>query len=317
MRRLVAIVGPTAVGKSKLALKLARRFGGEILSADSRQVYRYMDIGTAKPPPEERELIAHHLIDLVDPDEEFNLALWLELAHQKLDEIYGRGKLPLLVGGSGLYIWAFLERWRLPGVPPNPELREELEEQVKTQGVASLFQELRKVDPEAARKIDPRNVRRVIRALEIYRVSGRKFSELSLKRPLEADILILGLHLPRLELYRRIDSRVEEMTERGLVEEVDWLLKQGYSPSLPSMSGVGYRQICQYLRGELSLSEAIQRMKFETHRFARHQYAWFRLDDERIHWLKADREAEGQTLELVQKALSATSLPLLRKSEAR
>ncbi len=302
MNPLVVILGPTGVGKSQLALRLARRLDGEILSADSRQVYRYMDIGTAKPSPEERKLVPHHLIDLVDPDEEFNLALFLELANRKLEEVRSRGRLPLLVGGTGLYIWAFLEGWRLPHTPPNPELRKELEERARVEGIDSLYQELWEVDPEAARKIDPRNVRRVIRALEVYRVSGRRFSELSQRSKLKAGVLIIGLHLPRPELYRRIDLRVEEMIQKGLVEEVRWLLEQGYSPSLPSMSGVGYRQICQYLRGELSLPEAVQRIKYETHRFARHQYAWFRLEDERIHWLEAGEGVEEQALRLIRDA---------------
>lgn len=302
MNPLVVILGPTGVGKSRLALRLARRLDGEILSADSRQVYRYMDIGTAKPSPEERKLVPHHLIDLVDPDEEFNLALFLELANRKLEEVRSRGKLPLLVGGTGLYIWAFLEGWRLPHAPPNPQLRKELEERARIEGIDSLYQELWEVDPEAARRIDPRNLRRVIRALEVYRSCGRRFSELGRKSSLKAGVLIIGLHLPRPELYRRIDLRVEEMIQKGLVEEVRRLLEQGYSPSLPSMSGVGYREICQYLRGDLSLPEAVQRIKYGTHRFARHQYAWFRLEDERIHWLEAGKEVEEQALRLIQDA---------------
>lgn len=302
MNPLVVILGPTGVGKSQLALRLARRLDGEILSADSRQVYRYMDIGTAKPSLEERKLVPHHLIDLVDPDEEFNLALFLELTNRKLEEVRSRGRIPLLVGGTGLYIWAFLEGWRLPPAPPNLELRKELEERARVEGIDSLHQELWEVDPEAAQKIDPRNVKRVIRALEVYRVCGRRFSELSQRSPLRAGTLIIGLHLPRPELYRRIDLRVEEMIRKGLVEEVHWLLEQGYSPSLPSMSGVGYRQICQYLQGGLSLPEAVQRIKYETHRFARHQYAWFRLEDERIHWLEVGKKVEEQALKLIRDA---------------
>ena len=302
MSPLVVILGPTGVGKSWLALKLAQKLGGEILSADSRQVYRYMDIGTAKPSPEERKLVPHHLIDLVDPDEEFNLAIFSELAARKLEEVRGRGRLPLLVGGTGLYIWAFLEEWKLPHVPPNPELRRELEELARIEGVDSLYQELREVDPEAARRIDKRNVRRVIRALEVYRTSGHRISSLTRKGSLRKDVLIIGLHLPRPELYCRIDLRVEEMLRKGLVEEVRWLLERGYSPSLPSMSGVGYRQIGQYLQGRLSLPEAVQRIKYETHRFARHQYAWFRLEDERIHWLEADKCIEEQALRLLRDA---------------
>lgn len=292
MRSFLAIVGPTGVGKSKLALRLAQRFDGEILSADSRQVYRYMDIGTAKPTPEEQKLVPHHLIDLVYPDEDFNLAIWLELARQKAEESRQQGRLSLLVGGTGLYIWAFLEGWKLPHSPPNPKLRKELEEWAERKGRDSLYRELQDLDPEAAGRIDPRNLRRVIRALEVCRTSGRRFSDLRQKRAPEIDALILGLHLHRPELYRRIDLRVEEMIGRGLVEEVRWLLEQGYFPTLPSMSGVGYRQICQFLQGETGFFEAVQRIKFETHRIARHQYAWFRLDDPRICWLKANDDLE-------------------------
>ena len=286
MKRLVAIVGPTAVGKTDLALMLAQKLDGEIVGADSRQVYRYMDIGTAKPTIEERSLVPHHLVDIVDPDDDFSLALFQALAFDAIRDIQHRGKLPLLVGGSGLYVWAVLEGWSIPKVEPNLNLRRELERRASSGGGLILYQELKQLDPQAASNIDPKNVRRVIRALEVYWLTGRPFSELRKRNPPDFDTLIIGLTAQRSELYRRIDSRVDRMIEQGLVEEVKDLLDRGYSLELPSMSGLGYRQMGKFLSGEMSLPEAIERIKFETHRFARHQYAWFRLKDERIRWFE-------------------------------
>lgn len=285
MIRVVAIVGPTAVGKSRLALLLAQELGGEIVNADSRQVYRYMDIGTAKPRPEERASVPHHLYDVVDPDQEFNVAIYLNLAKQTLEDIGRRGKLAFIVGGSGLYVWSLLEGWQLPGVPPQPELRRRLEARAKVEGIESLHDELRRIDPQAAEKIDPCNLRRVIRALEVYHITGRRFSELGQRQPPSFARLIIGLTTERADLYHRIDSRVDQMMEQGLVAEVQGLMQRGYSLDLPSMSGLGYRQIGLYLSGKLDLPAAIQQLKFETHRFARQQYAWFRLSDQRIKWL--------------------------------
>ncbi|MCL0077436.1 tRNA (adenosine(37)-N6)-dimethylallyltransferase MiaA [Dehalococcoidia bacterium] len=295
----MAILGPTAVGKSKLAVDLAQQLDGEIISADSRQVYRFLDIGTAKPTPEERSLVPHHLIDIVDPDEDFNLATYQGLAHAAINDVQRRGKLPFLVGGSGLYVRAVLEGWSIPQVPPNAQIRQELEARAEAGGGDTLFQELRRLDPEAAGEIDPRNLRRVIRALEVCRSTGRRFSELRKKASPDFDALIIGLTMERAELYRRIDSRVDRMIEQGLVEEVSDLIGRGYSPDLPSMSSVGYQEIGRFLSGETDLATAVQRVKYETHRFARHQYAWFRLNDERIHWFESNEETGNQALELI------------------
>ncbi|MCL0058629.1 tRNA (adenosine(37)-N6)-dimethylallyltransferase MiaA [Dehalococcoidia bacterium] len=299
MKSLVAILGPTAVGKSKLAMDLAQQLDGEIISADSRQVYRFLDIGTAKPTPEERSLVPHHLIDIVDPDEDFNLATYQGLAHAAINDVQRRGKLPFLVGGSGLYVRAVLEGWSIPQVPPNAQIRQELEARAEAGGGDTLFQELRRLDPEAAGEIDPRNLRRVIRALEVCRSTGKRFSELRKKASPDFDTLIIGLTVERAELYRRIDSRVDRMIEQGLVEEVSDLIGRGYSPDLPSMSSVGYQEIGRFLSGETDLATAVQRVKYETHRFARHQYAWFRLNDERIHWFESNEETGNQALELI------------------
>ncbi len=284
---LVAIVGPTAVGKSELALHLAQSFEAEIINADSRQVYRYMDIGTNKPTLTERASVPHHLIDVVEPDEDFSLAMYHQLATEAIKAIQQKGKLPLLVGGSGLYVWSLVEGWKIPSVPPNLELRSHLDARVRQEGSAILHQELQDIDPLAAAKIHPSNTRRIIRALEIYQMTGKPPSQLRRRRKPSFSTIIIGLTAERSELYRRIDCRADKMIQKGLVEEVEKLLKGGYSLSLPSMSGIGYKQIGQFLQGGLSLAAAMNKMKHETHRLARHQYGWFRLSDARIHWLDA------------------------------
>jgi len=281
---VIAIVGPTAVGKSELALHLAQYFPLEIISADSRQVYRYMDIGTNKPTWAERASVPHHVIDVVEPDEDFSLAMYHQLAIEALKAIQQKGKLPVLVGGSGLYVWSLVEGWKIPQVPPDQELRRRLEARAEQEGSQSLYQELQDIDPSAAAKISPRNIRRVIRALEIYHATGQFLSQLQRKESPGFPILLIGLTQERSGLYRKIDWRVDKMLQRGLVEEVEQLLKKGYSSSLPSMSGIGYKQIGQFLRGEMTLPQSIDKIKYETHRLARHQYAWFRLSDSRIHW---------------------------------
>ncbi len=290
---LLAIVGPTAVGKSRLALHLARSLGGEIVNADSRQVYRGMDIGTAKPSAEERSLVPHHLLDIRNPDEEFSLALFLQLAKVAIQDIKTRSRIPLVVGGTGQYIWGLLEGWQVPKVAPNPGLRADLELQVQRRGPWALYQLLQAVDPEAAKKTDAKNPRRIIRALEIHFAGGTKPSKPRAKTPRTEPSLVIGLTVDRQELYRRIDDRVDQMMAQGFLEEVKGLLEGGYSPELPSMSGVGYQEIAAHLEGELPLGEAVQRIKYRTHRIARHQYAWFRLKDPRIQWIEADgREME-------------------------
>jgi tRNA dimethylallyltransferase len=281
---MIAIVGPTAVGKSELALHLAQYFPLEIISADSRQVYGYMDIGTNKPSPAERASVPHHVIDIVEPDEDFNLAMYHQLAIEALEAIQRKGKLPLLVGGSGLYVWSLIEGWKIPEVPHDQKLRRRLEARAEQEDSQSLYRELQNIDPIAAAKINPRNIRRIIRALEIHYATGQPPSQLQRKKSPSFPVLVIGLTRERSELYRRIDWRVDKMIQRGLVAEVEQLLKKGYSPSLPSMSGIGYKQIGQFLQGEMTLPEAIDKIKYETHRLARHQYAWFRLSDSRIHW---------------------------------
>ena len=294
MNHLLAIVGPTGVGKSKLALRLAQAFDGEIVNADSRQVYRYMDIGTAKPSREELSLIPHHLIDIVTPDESFSLAQYQRLAYRAIEGIHQRDKLAILVGGSGLYIWSVLGGWGIPQVPPDMEFRHSLEEKAARVGGGELYDELTRVDPAAAQRIDPRNVRRTIRALEVHRETEVPFSQLQRKEAPPFETLIVGLTAEREELYRRIDLRVDEMIKRGLVDEVKQLVNRGYGLNLPAMSGIGYKQIGMFLKGELTLAVAIQQIKFETHRLVRQQYTWFQLKDDRIKWFDIQTTVDWQ-----------------------
>lgn len=299
MNHLVAIIGPTGVGKSELAIRLAQVFGGEIVSADSRQVYRYMDVGTAKIKPEQLSLVPHHLIDIIKPDEDFSLAQYQELAYRAIDSIQRLHRLPLLVGGSGQYVWSVLEGWGIPRVPPDREFRRRLEKRAAEGDEDKLYGELKTIDPEAAERVDRYNIRRVIRALELTREEGGQQGRLPTKEPPPYNILIIGLTADRTELYRIIDSRVDKMIEQGLVEEVKKLVSKGYGYDLPAMSAIGYSQIGMSLRGEISLKVAIQQIKFESHRFIRRQYNWFRLKDDRIRWFDIKNRVEPEITALV------------------
>jgi tRNA dimethylallyltransferase len=285
---LFVLVGPTAVGKTARAIELAQRFEGEIVSADSRQIYRGMDIGTAKPTRDEQAQAPHHLIDIVNPDEPFTLARYQDDAYTAIDNILARGKQPFLVGGTGLYVRAVVEGLRIPRVPPNDDLRAQL----AAQDGAALYKRLRSLDPDAAARIDPRNVRRTIRALEVCLTTGARFSELGKATPPPYHVTQIGLTSSRPELYARIDARIDRMMAQGLVTEVETLVAQGYGRELPSMSGLGYRQIGEYLRGEAPLDAAVANIRRATRDFVRRQYAWFRLRDEGIHWYESARFAE-------------------------
>jgi tRNA dimethylallyltransferase len=283
------------VGKTALSLALARRFDGEVVSADSRLFYRGMDIGTAKPTLAERAGVPHHLIDVRHPDETVSLGDYQQMAHAAIASVHERGRLPVLVGGTGQYASAVVEGWGIPRVPPQPHLRAVLERL----GGDELNRWLQALDPPAAQKIHPRNVRRVIRALEVTLVSGRPISALQRRRPPAYDILTLGLDADRAALYERVDRRVDEMMAAGLLEEVRALHRAGYGWHLPAMSALGYRQLGAYLRGELSLDEAVERIKFETHRFVRQQYTWFQLHDPRIHWFDVEQPGYPERAALV------------------
>jgi tRNA dimethylallyltransferase len=284
VKPLIAIVGPTAVGKTRISIALANRLGGEIVSADSRLVYRGMDIGTAKPTATERDVVPHHLIDVVDPTETYSLARYQRAANEAIESIHRRGKLPFLVGGTGQFLTAVLEGWQPPPRPDDRRLRHRLEVFADQHGHQALHDRLARVDPERAQAIDARNVRRVVRALEIYQVTGRRPSELRLKSPPPFDVFRVGLRLPRQELYRRIDERVARMLADGWLEEVERLLASGVPVTSPAMSAIGYRQLAKHASGAQTLDEAKEEIRRLSRRFVRRQANWFKADDPAIHW---------------------------------
>jgi tRNA dimethylallyltransferase len=303
---LIVIIGPTAIGKTETALQLAERFAGEIVSADSRLFYRGMDIGTAKPTASELARVPHHLIDVAAPDEIWSLAMFQRAAHQAIVEIHVRGRLPFLVGGTGQYIRAVTEEWEIPVAPPNHFLRDALQSWAEQVGPYGLHDRLAFLDPEAASRIDARNLRRTIRALEVILQTGEKFSTQKSRGTSRYQLLQLGLTRPRSELYQRIDARIEAMLAAGFVAEVQSLLVAGYSPELPSLSAIGYRQMIQYLQGEIDLEEAVLLMKRITRQFVRRQANWFKLDDPAIQWFQAGDEAVDELETAIRTFLSAS-----------
>jgi tRNA dimethylallyltransferase len=295
---LVVLLGPTGVGKTELSLELGRACKGEVVSADSRQIYRGMDIGTAKATPAERAIIPHHLIDIRNPDEVLTVAEYQKLAYAAIATIHRRGGTPLLVGGTALYIRAVVEGLRIPEAPPDPTLRARLEERLAQEGVASLFRELATLDPATAARIDARNPRRVLRALEIFLLTGRPKVELEGAQPPPYRILMVGLTRPRASLYTRIDRRVDAMLAGGLIEETQRLLDQGYDPALPAMTSLGYRECIDYLAGRCDLETTARRIKVETHRYVRHQMTWFRKLPN-IHWFDLDEVSHQEIIAFV------------------
>lgn len=283
---LLVIVGPTAVGKSALAVRIARRFGGEIVNADSRQVYRGMEVGTAAPTASERAVAPHHLYGIINPDEGFSLARYLPLATEAIADVHARGRLAVVVGGTGQYVNALAGGWQAPRVAPNAELRERLEAVIAQEGVEAAAQELLEADPEAASRIDLRNPRRVVRALEVVAAMGPGAHGGQSSPGYRT--LMLGLTVSsREELYGRIDARVDAMLAGGWVDEVRGLLEAGYAASLPALSSMGYRELAQHVQGDMALEEAARRIKAAHHRLARQQYTWFKPTDRRISWLEA------------------------------
>lgn len=257
-------------------MAVSETFGGEIVSADSRQVYRHMDIGTDKASPADRAHVEHHMIDVVDPDESYTLAVYQEQAYHAIDDILNRGKVPILAGGTPLYVNSIIEGWNIPRVEPDMTFRAELEGEAASHGTARLHERLVQLDPESAETILPSNTRRIIRALEVIHTTGQRMSAQQSKAASPYNILPICLECDRPVLYERIDRRVDSYIKLGLVEEVAGLHKRGYSFDLPAMSGIGYRQIGDYLQGRATLAEAVQRIKWDTHAFVRHQGNWFR-----------------------------------------
>ena len=294
---LVVLLGPTAVGKTELSLQLAERLGMEIISADSRLLYRGMDIGTAKPSPQELARVAHHLVDVTDPDETWSLARYQQAAHAAIVSINLSGKMPLLVGGTGQYLRATLQGWTPPALKPNPGLRTALEAWAAADGPEALHAQLAILDPPAAAAIDYRNLRRTVRALEVLLSTGAAFSEQRSTQESPYAVLQIGLKRPRPELYARIDARIGAMLAAGWLDEIRALLAAGYDPELPSLSAIGYRQLIQHLRGELSLDEAVTLIKRNTRAFVRRQANWFKPDDPQIEWCEA---GQGDVLEEIQ-----------------
>ena len=280
---LVVVLGPTAVGKTEIAIQLAERLNGEIVSADSRLFYRGMDIGTAKPTIQERARVPHHLIDVADPDDNWSLALFQLEGNKAIQGIYARRHLPFLVGGTGQFIRSIIEGWKIPAAKPNPRMRQALTQWVNVIGSSEIHRKLTLLDPQAARTIDPTNVRRTIRALEIIFSTGKRFSDQKTSGDRLYEPLLLGLKRPRIELYQRIDDRISRMLKDGLLQEVQQLLDKGFSPDLPTLSAIGYGEMVAYIQGKITLDEAITSMKRRTRIFVRRQANWFKANNPEIH----------------------------------
>ncbi len=297
---LIVVVGPTAAGKTVFAAELARRLEGEIVSADSRLFYRGLDIGTDKPSIEVRQTIPHYLIDVADPDDPWSLVRFQSEACKAIAAIQEKDRMPLLVGGTGQYIHAVIHGWQAPAQQPNALLRAALEDWGLEIGPQELHRRLSLLDPKSAALIEPRNLRRTVRALEVIFTTGRRFSEQRLKKGSPYSLCILGLRRDRKELFQRIDVRIDRMIAAGLYNEVSGLLEKGYSPELPALSAIGYRDMVSVIKGEMTMEQAILQMKKLTHRFVRRQANWFKESDPAIHWIDSNENAVDTALTIVQ-----------------
>lgn len=296
---LVVIAGPTAVGKSDMAVELALRFNGEIISADSVQLYKYFNIGAAKLTKEEQKGIPHHLFDILEPDQAFSVADYQKLARQKIQEINDRGKLPFLVGGTGLYIQAVIDPYEFPETIGYEDIRNKLREIWAQGGKEELYQRLQKIDPDAAQRIHPNDFRRISRALEVYYLTGKTISSyINNRKKSLYKLAMVGLTRKRAELYQRIEARVDKMFADGLVEEVKSILDMGYDPTIKPLQSLGYKQVVDYLRGDCDQAAAIASTKKATRNYAKRQLTWFRRDN-RIHWFSLSEEGTQQLLERI------------------
>ncbi len=302
---LILIIGPTAVGKTELAIQPAERLNGEIISADSRLFYRGMDIGTAKPSPEELARVPHHLIDIANPDEILSLAVFQQKATEVIADIHARSKLPFLVGGTGQYIRAVTQGWTPPQVQPDERLRAELENMKEERGLQWLHDKLKSLDAEAAERIDARNFRRTIRALEVILTTGRKFSGQRGQSESPFHLITVGLMRPRVELYERVDQRIDTMFANGFLDEVRGLLARGYSPSLPTMSAIGYRECIRVLNGELNEEQARAEIRRATRIFVRRQANWFKESDPTIRWFNVEKGIVAEIESYIRKSLQS------------
>ncbi len=291
-KKVLAIVGPTGSGKTKLSLIVAEKLNGEIISVDSRQVYRYMDIGTAKPSLEDRKRIKHYFIDEINPDEEFNAGVFGEKGREIIKDIFSRGKVPIVVGGSGLYIKSLIDGF-FEGPGADWELRGIFYQKANELGREVLYEELKRVDPMSAEKIQPNNLKRVIRALEVYYITGKPISQLQqmIKPEIDFKTVQVGLKWDRKKLYKRIEQRIDEMIKAGLIDEVKKLRELGYDKNLNSLQTVGYKEIFDYLDGLISYDEMIRLVKRNSRRYAKRQLTWFR-QDKRIIWLNVDETTD-------------------------
>jgi tRNA dimethylallyltransferase len=297
--KLIVILGPTAVGKTDLAIEIAETINGEIISADSRYFYKGMNIGTAKPDEDQLKKIKHHLIDIADVNENMSLATYQKAVITAIEEIHSMGKLPILVGGTGQYIYAIIEGWQIPANSPDPNLRRILNEWVLEIGPEELHKKLSVVDPEAAKLIDFRNTRRTIRALEVIFNSGRKFSDQRKKTNPNFAYKLIGLYRDRHELYERIDKRIEEMFKKGFISEVQALLELGYSIDDPPMSAIGYCEVINYIEGKMDLKESIDRIKQRSHEYVRRQANWFKSTDQRIKWFDVSSDQKNEIISFI------------------
>ena len=288
MDRIICIVGPTASGKTKLSVALAQHLDAEIISFDSMQIYRGMDIGTAKPTMEERGGIVHHMFDVAEPTEDFSVSRYVEMADACVQDLLSRGKTVILVGGTGLYVDSLIAGREFAPYPSTGR-REELEKRVQEEGIEPIYEELRAIDPEAAEQIHPANHKRVIRALEVFLETGKTFSEHNRQTqliPPKYDPIWVGLDYQNREaLYARIDQRVEEMFAQGLVEEVQALLQKGISPKATSLQAIGYKELIAYLEGNSTLEQAKEDIQRSSRRYAKRQRTWFRRN-EKVHWIE-------------------------------
>jgi len=293
--QIVALVGPTAVGKTELSLQLAQDLGGEIISADSMQIYKGMDIGTAKASTQEQELIPHHMLDIVDPEEDFSVADYQEQVDELIPEIVERNNLPMLVGGTGLYVKSLIEGFIFPDMETDWDLRDRLEEEAEEHGTEHVHDKLKEIDPKLADKLHPNDLRRVIRGIEVYRKTGKTsthFKEKAKERPPRYQAVKIGLTRDREKLYERINKRVDLMMEEGLLEEVKDLYESGCDLELKSMQALGYKQLINHFEGEYDLEEAIRLIKRDTRHFAKRQLNWFSRDDEIIWFDVGDYDFE-------------------------
>lgn len=295
-RYILVLVGPTASGKTEISLHLAEQLKGEIISADSRQIFKFLDIGTAKPTREQRGRIPHHFVDELTPDREFNAGTFGVRGRDLIHEIFGRGKLPIVVGGSGLYVHSLIDGF-FEGPGADKELREILERRVEAEGIKNLLEELRKVDPVTAERIDPTKPRRVIRALEVYHITGKPLSQLHVDSAPVIDFgaIQFGLEWDRKELYSRIEKRCERMLTKGLLKEVEDLERRGYTDKLNALNTVGYAEAFAYRRGEISYDEMVRLFKQNSRRYAKRQLTWFRRD-ERVRWVPVDGTASPEQI---------------------